>query len=174
MIKIIAFPPVFFGWKVVATAFTVATCTFGVGYYGPSIFLNVLHQERGWPVYIISAAITAHVLVSAVPVAHLPDAHCRFGIAAVTQAGVAALVIGMLFWSLAGAPWQPFIAAILSGMGWAATSGAAVIAMVSPWFDRRRALALGHALNGASAGGVLFAPLWVMLKHRLASPRRLP
>jgi Major Facilitator Superfamily len=47
--------------------------------------------------------------------------------------------------------------------GWAATSGAAIIAMVSPWFDRRRALALGHALNGASAGGVLFAPVWVTL-----------
>jgi predicted MFS family arabinose efflux permease len=35
--------------------------------------------------------------------------------------------------------------------------------MVSPWFERRRALALGHALNGASVGGVLFAPLWVTL-----------
>ncbi len=30
-------------------------------------------------------------------------------------------------------------------------------------FDRRRAVALSHALNGASAAGVLFAPLWVLL-----------
>jgi MFS family permease len=96
-------------------------------------------------------------------VTRLPDAHRRFGIAAVTQAGVAALAIGMLGWSLAAAPWQLLIAALLSGAGWAATSGAAIIAMVSPWFDRRRALALGHALNGASAGGIVFAPLWVML-----------
>jgi hypothetical protein len=36
MTRIAAFPSVFFGWKVVATAFAVATCTFGVGYYGPS------------------------------------------------------------------------------------------------------------------------------------------
>jgi hypothetical protein len=28
---------------------------------------------------------------------------------------------------------------------------------------RRRAFALGHALNGANVGGVLFAPLWVTL-----------
>jgi MFS family permease len=162
-VSIAAFQSVFFGWKVVATAFVVATCTFGVGYYGPAIFLNVLHQERGWSVSIISGAITVHFLVSAVLVARLPDAHRRFGIATTTQAGVAALVIGMLFWSLAGEPWQLFIAAILSGAGWAATSGAAIIAMVSPWFERRRALALGHVLNGASVGGVLFAPLWVML-----------
>jgi Major Facilitator Superfamily len=158
-----AFQSVFFGGKVVAVAFMVATCTFGVGYYGPAIFLNVLHEERGWPVSIISGAITVHFLVSAVFVARLPDAHRRFGIATTTQAGVATLVIGMLFWSLAGEPWQLFIAATLSGAGWAATSGAPIIAMVSPWFERRRALALGHALNGASVGGAVFAPLWVML-----------
>jgi MFS family permease len=69
----------------------------------------------------------------------------------------------MLGWSLAAAPWQLFVTASLSGVGWAATSGAAIIAMVSPWFDRRRALALGHALNGASIGGILFAPLWVLV-----------
>jgi hypothetical protein len=81
----------------VATAFAVATCTFGVGYYGPSIFLNVLHQERGWSVSIISAAITVHFLVSAVLVARLPDAHRRFGVATITQAGVAALVMACSF-----------------------------------------------------------------------------
>jgi MFS family permease len=163
MIRLTAPRTVFFGWQVVAAAFTIATFTFGIGYYGPSVFLNVLHQQRGWPVSVISIAVTVHFLVSAVLVIRLPAAHRWFGLALVTQAGVAALVIGMIGWSLAVAPWQLFVAAMLSGAGWAATSGAAIIAMVSPWFDRRRALALGHALNGASFGGILFAPLWVML-----------
>src|SRR5262249_7658654 len=73
----------------------------------------------------------------------------------------------MFLWSLVVAPWQLFAAAIVSGAGWAATSGAAIIAMVSPWFDRRRALALGHAFNGASLGGVLFTPLWAGLIARV-------
>jgi len=154
---------IFFGWKVVLTAFVVATFAFGFGYYGPAVFLDVLHQQRGWSVSLISSAITAHFLISAFLVAHLADAHRRFGIAAVTQLGFTALVAGMFCWSLAPSPWFLFAAAILSGAGWAATSGAAIIAMVSPWFDRRRPLALGHALNGASVGGVLFAPLWVTL-----------
>jgi hypothetical protein len=154
---------VFFGWKVVITAFVVATFTFGVGYYGPSVFLNVLHQRHGWTVSLVSSAITVHFLVSAILVTRLPEAHCRFGIALTTLAGVVALASGMLCWSLARVAWHLFGAAVISGAGWAATSGAAIIAMVSPWFDRRRALALGHALNGASAGGVLFAPLWVTL-----------
>jgi hypothetical protein len=53
-----------------------------------------------------------------------------------------------------------------SGRGsgcWGGGRGAAIIAMVSPWFDRRRAVALSHALNGASAAGILFTPLWVLL-----------
>lgn len=154
---------VFFGWKVVAAAFIIATCTVGFGYYGPSVFLDVLHREHDWPVSVLSSAITTHFLISAILVAHLPDAHRRFGIASVTQAGVAALLIGMFCWSLASEPWQLFAAALVSGAGWGATSGAAIIAMVSPWFDRRRPLALGHALNGASAGGILFAPVWVTL-----------
>jgi len=151
---------VFFGWKVVATACVIATCAFGFGYFGPAVFLNVLHTQHGWPVSLISTAITVHFLVSALLVPYLPDAHARFGIAPVTLAGVVVLLVGMLGWSLAVAPWQLFVTASLSGVGWAATSGAAIIAMVSPWFDRRRALALGHALNGASIGGILFAPLW--------------
>jgi MFS family permease len=152
---------IFFGWKVVFTAFTVATFTFGFGYYGPAVFLNVLHQQRGWPLPLIATAITVHFLVSAALVAHLPEAHRRFGITTVTQAGAVALMVGMCGWSLAPSPWFLFAAAILSGAGRAAASGAAIIAMVSPWFERRRALALGHALNGASVGDVLFAPLWI-------------
>jgi cyanate permease len=35
--------------------------------------------------------------------------------------------------------------------------------MVSPWFERQRAIALGHALNGASAGGIVLTPVWVAL-----------
>jgi cyanate permease len=31
---------VFLGWTVVAAAFTIATFSFGVGYYGPSVFLT--------------------------------------------------------------------------------------------------------------------------------------
>jgi MFS family permease len=165
--KITTFQPIFFGWKVVVTAFVVATFTFGVGYYGPSIFLNVLHQQRGWSVFVVAWAITLHFLVSAILVAWLPEAHHRFGIALTTFVGVAALAFGMLCWSVALAPWQLFAAAAVTGAGWAATSGAAIIAMVSPWFDRRRPLALGHALNGASAGGIVFAPLWVALIGRI-------
>jgi MFS family permease len=154
---------VFFGWKVVATAFTTAVFSYGIGFYGPSVFLYALHELHGWTVTSISAAITTHFLISAAMVLLLADAHRRFGVAAVTRGAVVISGIGLLGWGLAAAPWQLFGAAVLTGTGYAATSGAAMIAMVSPWFNRGRAAALSHALNGASVGGIVFVPLWMAL-----------
>jgi len=154
---------VFFGWKVVAAAFTTAVFSYGIGFYGPSVFLYALHEKQGWAVAAISAAITTHFLLSAAIVVFLADAHQRFGVAAVTRAAVVCLAVGVLGWGMAQTPWHLFAAAVFTGTGYAATSGAAIIAMVSPWFNRRRAAALSHALNGASAGGVIFVPLWMAL-----------
>jgi hypothetical protein len=54
--------PRFFGWKVVWAAFLVAVWSWGVGFYGPSVFLRTLHASHGWAISTISAAITTHFL----------------------------------------------------------------------------------------------------------------
>jgi MFS family permease len=153
----------FFGWRVVWAAFVIAVFAWGIGFYGPPIFLKALHAGRGWPVSLVSTAITAHFLLGAVVVANLANLHRRFGLARVTQAGAVLTALGLLGWAFAREPWQLFLATPLSGAGWALTSGAALNAMVSPWFHRRRPAALSMAFNGASLGGVLFSPLWVAL-----------
>lgn len=160
----------FFGWKVVASVFVMAVFAWGVGFYGPTVYLHEIHATRGWSVSLISAAITAHFLWSALLVAFLGEAYHRFGIAPVTYVGIAATALGVIGWAVAAQPWQLFAAAGLTGIGWAATSGAAINAMVSPWFDRRRVAALSHAYNGASIGGVAFTPLWVALIAWLGFP----
>lgn len=154
---------VFFGWHVVAAAFVVAVFAWGISFYGPPIFLQVLHQTRGWPIVVISSAITAHYLWGAAVVANLAWLHRRFGVAAITRLGALLTGCGLLGWALVGQPWQLFLIAPVSGAGWAMTSGAALNAMVSPWFIHRRPAALSMAYNGASMGGVLFSPLWVLL-----------
>jgi MFS family permease len=160
----------FFGWHVVGAAFTVAVFAWGIGFYGPPIFLETLHTSRGWPVSLISVAITTHFLLGALIVANLATLHRRFGIATVTRAGVLLTALGLLGWALAREPWQLFAVTPLSGAGWAMTSGAALNAMLSPWFVRRRPAALSMAFNGASMGGVIFSPLWVALIAGLGFP----
>jgi hypothetical protein len=99
----------------------VAVFSWGIGFYGPSVFLHVLHSQRRWPVSAISAAITAHYLVSAAIVVRLPELHRRFGMAAMTRAATGATDVGLLGWAFAAASWQLFAAAILTGAGFAAT-----------------------------------------------------
>jgi MFS family permease len=153
----------YFGWKVVWAAFVIAACGAGAGLYGPSVFLPVLHATRGWTVSLIAAAVTTHFLISACIIIYLPDLHRRFPLATVTRAGALSCALGVITWCIAQTPWQLFAAALLTGLGWATTSSAAINAMVARWFDRDRPKALSLALNGASVGGVLFPPIWVGL-----------
>jgi MFS family permease len=153
----------FFGWQVVAAAFVVAVFSWGINFYGPSIYLHALHAREGWSLSLISAAITLHFLASGLVVTRLPALHKRHGLVAVTRAGLLACAAGAMVWGHASAPWHLIPAALLTALGWALTSGVAINAMVAPWFDRRRGAALSMAFNGASMGGVLFAPLWAAL-----------
>ena len=160
----------FFGWSVAWAAFALAVFAWGIGFYGPSVFLQVLHASRGWSISEISAAITFHFLLSAILIAYLPEIHRRFGIFRTTVGGGVLMAIGLLGWSGVWQPWQLFLVAIPSAAGWATTSGAALNAIVARWFDRDRPKAMGLAFNGASVGGVLFVPLWVLLIDRLGFP----
>jgi MFS family permease len=153
----------FFGWQVVAAAFVLAVFTWGINFYGPSLYLHALHAREGWPLSLISAAITLHFLASAALVVRLPALLRRFGPVAVTRAGMLAAALGVLGWGFAAEPWHLLPAALLTAAGWAVTSGAAINALVSPWFERRRPAALAIAYNGASIGGVAFTPLWAAL-----------
>lgn len=155
--------PAFFGWRVVGAAFAVALLGWGAGFYGPAVYLHAVQESRGWPVSLVSAAITTHFLFGAVAVAKLAALHRRFGLVAVTRAGGIAAAFGLPGWALAEAPWQLFAATALTGFAWATTGGAALNAIVAPWFVRRRPAALSLAYNGASAAGVVVTPLWVAL-----------
>lgn len=160
----------FFGWRVVWAAFVVAAFGWGVSFYGPPVFLEAIHRSRGWPVAVVSGAVTSHFLVGAFAVANLPMLHRRFGLVSVTRAGAICVAFGFLGWALAREPWELFAATVLTGFGWATTGAAAINAMVSPWFIRRRPVALSTAYNGASVGGIVLSPLWVAVIAALGFP----
>ena len=160
----------FYGWRVVGGAFVLAMFGWGLGFYGPPIYLHAVQEARGWPLALISAAVTLHFLTGALVAANLPQLHRLCGLPAVTKAGALALVLGVLGWAVVTSPWQLLVAALVSGAGWAITSAAAINAIVSPWFVRARPSALGMAYNGASIGGVVFSPLWVAAVAWLGFP----
>jgi hypothetical protein len=160
----------FYGWRVVGAAFVLGTFGWGVGFFGPPIFLSIVRETRGWPLVLVSSAVSLHFLIGAVTGARLAALHRRFGASAVTKAGALSLAAGILGWATVTAPWQLFVVGVLSGAGWGAMSAAALNAIVSPWFVRSRPAALAMAYNGGSIGGVIFSPLWVAAIAMLGFP----
>lgn len=110
-------PPAFHGWRVVAGAFVLAALGWGLGFYGPPVYLETVRATRGFSIELASAAVTMHYLLGAVVVANLPGLYRRFGLPLVTCSGVVALAIGLVGWAMAREPWQLFLAAFLSGAG---------------------------------------------------------
>ena len=160
----------FYGWRVVAAVFVLATFGWGLGFYGPPVYLHAVHEMRGWSLNVVSTAVTVHFLFGAIVIANLPRLYRRFGLARVTKAGSLALATGVTGWALAQEPWQLFVATLFSGGGWVTMGAAAVNAVVAPWFVRKRPAALASAYNGSSIGGVVFSPLWVAAIGLLGFP----
>ncbi|MEX2147220.1 MAG: MFS transporter [Candidatus Rokuibacteriota bacterium] len=153
----------FFGWKVVAVAFVVALFGWGLSFYGLGIYLVVLHQQHGWPISLISFAITTYYVLAAGLIVVVGDAFDRYGPRTVVLASMGALALSVLLLPLLSEPWQLYAAFALMAVGWAGMGGAAITAIVAPWFETKRGLAVSLALNGASAGGLVLVPLWTAL-----------
>ncbi len=159
-----------YGWAVAWSAFVLAVFAWGTGFYGPAVYMQAIHSTHHLQLSQIASAVTFHFLLSAGLIAYLPEIHARLGIARTTWLGAVATALGLLGWAMASQSWHLFLAAVPTAVGWAVTSGAAINAIVAPWFDRDRPKAIGLAFNGASVGGVVFVPLWIFLIDRWGFP----
>jgi MFS family permease len=158
---------IYHGWLVVGTAFLIALFGWRIGFYGPGIYLVALKQRHGWTTADISSAITTYYLLGATLILFAGGVFERFGARRVVFAGAAAMACGAVLLTFVSRTWHVYAAFAVMSFGWAAMSGAAINIIIAPWFDRRRGLAVSLALNGASAGGVVIAPLLVFLIGRV-------
>ena len=158
---------IYHGWLIVVAAFVIACFGWGIGFYGPGIYLVALQQRHGWPMADISTAITTYYLLGATLILSVGGVFERFGARLTVATGAIAMACGIVLLTLVACPWHVYAAFAVMSFGWAAMSGAAINIIIAPWFDKRRGLAISLALNGASAGGVVIAPLLIFLVGRL-------
>ncbi|AKK01849.1 membrane protein [Pseudomonas chlororaphis] len=156
----------FFGKTVLTCTFILAIIGWGIGFYGPPIYMQAVMERTGWPIAQVSMAVTLHFLSGTVVIANLPRLYARFGIPAITLLGCIVLGIGVNIWAQANQLWVLYAGAVCSGIGWVTLGAAAVNTLIAPWYVKERPKALGKAYNGASMGGVIFSPLWVLLIER--------
>ena len=116
-------PGTFYGWRVVAGAFVLAVFGWGIGFYGPPVFLHAVQEKRHWPLLFVSSMVTTHFLVGALVVANLSRLYRRFGVAAVTEVGAPSYTSGVQMWNGTMATLKPkpttnsAAPAISSGLG---------------------------------------------------------
>lgn len=155
------------GWLVVAAAFLVAFFGFGLGFYGPGLYLLELEARHGWSVAELAPAITVYYALGATLLFFwIGPLFERCGIRMVVTAGVVAMAAGLLLLSVISRPWQVYAAFAVMAAGWATMSGAAINIIVAPWFEKRRGMAVSWSLNGANVGGMVAVPLltWVIAR----------
>ena len=155
--------PRYFGWRVVVACFLMALACWGFGLYGHGVYLAELQRLHGWPASLISGASTATYLLNGVLVIFTHNALARFGARRFVLFGVAALALAITLLALAREPWQVYAAYLLMSFGWLGLGLVTIPTLISQWFTARRGLAISLALNGASFGGIVVAPLLVLL-----------
>jgi MFS family permease len=148
----------FHGWWVVFCTFVVALYGWGLGFYGLSLYLVALHKAHGWSPATISSAITFYYVAGAFLVMQVGDVIQKRGARPVVIGGAALMGLGVLGLTVIDQPWQLYLAMAVMIPGWAAMGGGAINTIIAQWFNRRRGLAASLALNGATCGGLVFAP----------------
>jgi len=147
------------GWRMVAVCFVMATFSWGLGFYGQSVYLPELQHLHGWQTSWISSATTIYYLTGATLVVFVGDAIGKVGARACLIAGVIAMAAATALLGCINALWQLYAVYALFACGWAGTSLGAITNTLGLWFDRKRGMAISLALNGASCGGIIGVPL---------------
>ncbi len=149
---------IFYGWIVVASAFTVLFVAYGIQ-FSFGVFMHYISADTGWDRGSLSLPYSLYVfLYSALGFAtgRLTD---RYGPRRVITAGGCLLGIGVAFIGRSFVLWELYLAL---GLVAACGMSAAYVpcnATVVRWFTARRGLALSITSSGAGLGMFLFPPL---------------
>ena len=148
----------YYGWAIVAAAFTLMFTGFGV-VYSFAAFFKAFQSEFGAPrahVSLVFSLCAFLYFMLGAPAGMLAD---RFGPRRVSLVGAASLALG-----LAGASFAPSLAALYVTYSVAIGVGVGLtyvpsVGAVQPWFRHRRAFATGIAVAGIGAGNLIVPPL---------------
>ena len=154
--------PRYRGWRVVLACFIAAMFCWGFGLYGHGVYLAELNRLHGWSASLISGATTAYYLLTATLVVFISDAIARLGPRGVMLIGAGCLGCAVALLAFIAAPWQLYAVYLIMAPGSAALHVGSISNVLGLWFDRQRGLAISLALNGASSGGILVAPVLVI------------
>src|SRR5438034_6080232 len=99
-------PRYFYGWTVVGATFVMAMFSFGLGFYGLTVYLASLQRLHGWSASTVSAPVTVYYVAGALLTAATSGLYERLGPRAVVIGGSIALVFAVSAFCMVGRAWH--------------------------------------------------------------------
>jgi MFS family permease len=159
-------PVIFYGWVIVVTTFLIALVTIG-GRSAFGVFVVPMSEEFGWSRSTISLAATIGFLVNGLSQPVVGRLFDTFGgrkviLASLATFGFTTMFLAMTFHIL----FLIAVFGVLMSIAWSGASLTTTSALLSRWFQRKRATVLSLSTAGASAGGLLLVPLAMVVLQR--------
>jgi sugar phosphate permease len=156
-------PGVFYGWFIAAAGACISFMVVGVGFYGMAVFLDALCVERGWPRTSVSFATTLYFVMSGLGGSLIGRSVDRRGSRYWMLAGSVLMALGLVALGRVESIPQLIGVYLVLASGFAMTGPVPSSALITRWFEGRRARAMSIAQTGVSAGGIVLVPVMTRL-----------
>ena len=149
-------PRFFYGWVIVASAFTSGLLFYGIGTVAFGIFFRFMSEGLGWSRGLLASALLVERGTAFVLSPILGPLVDKYGPRWVMMGGTIALGLGALLMGAVNSPWQFFVAyGGIMTVGVVALGSISSQTAVAKWFVRKRGRALAIATMGLSGAGVI-------------------
>ena len=154
---------IFYGWFIVAASFFVIMMTMGAR-NGVGVFVLPMSEEFSWSRSSISFAAALGILLNGVSQPILGHLYDRVGgrkliLIGATVIGITAILLAFTF----HIAYFIFVFGVVMAVAMSAGSITTGAVIVSKWFQRKRATAIGITAAGASVGGLILVPFTTYL-----------
>jgi MFS family permease len=146
-------------WLVAGVAFVALVGAAGFR-ATPSVMIRPLHDEFGWSLGTISAAVSINLLLYGLTAPFAAALMERFGIRRVVMAALVLVAAGSGLTVFMQASWQLVLFwGVLVGLGTGSMALGFVAVIAGRWFVKQRGLVTGVLTAGGAAGNLIFLPV---------------
>jgi MFS family permease len=151
-------PRLYYGWIVVAIGFFTMMLTMGI-FFSSGVLFAAIIADHGWSRASASLPFSLALITYAGTAWLAGRLFDRYGPRRLFPLGAICLGIGVIVSARTHEPWQLCLSwGLLVAQGYNLAGFAPHLALAALWFSRRRGIATGMMLSGASVGALVIVP----------------